>query len=411
MRLWPLDAAAARFSDLRDVFAIRDFRVYQIGNVASTLGFWMQRVAIGWVAWEMTGSEAFLGLVAFSELFPAILTGLLGGVLADRWPRTRVMLWGQCAVAVVSAVFWIAQASGLLTPGLILALVACLGALAGLILPSRLAMASTLVPTGQLPTALAVNSTAFNLSRFLGPAIAGVLLIWTGAGVIFATAMLSYLVFASCLRRITPDEMPKGGARPGLGAAMRGLWGAGLVLAVMAAQLTQGLMLRPASEVFPAFADEVFDRGALGLGLLNAALGVGAILGAFALSGRQTGRPLYRQVFGGSLVFAASLAAFALVGPFWLALVVLVIQGAAMSSSNIAALAYVQTETPKDRLGRVLSLYALVFRVAPALGALAFGISAESLGLRTAALSAAGLGALVTVAILLTLSRQKTRHA
>ena len=194
MRLWPLDAAAARFSDLRDVFAIRDFRVYQIGNVASTLGFWMQRVAIGWVAWEMTGSEAFLGLVAFFELFPAILTGLLGGVLADRWPRTRVMLWGQCAVAVVSAVFWIAQASGVLTPGLILALVACLGALAGLILPSRLAMASTLVPTGQLPTALAVNSTAFNLSRFLGPAIAGVLLIWTGAGVIFAAAMLSGII-------------------------------------------------------------------------------------------------------------------------------------------------------------------------------------------------------------------------
>ena len=410
MRLWPLEAATARITDLRAVFEIRIFRIYQIGNAASTLGFWMQRVAIGWVAWELTGSEAFLGLIAFAELFPAILTGLLGGVLADKWPRVSIMLWGQGAAAGVSAAFWFAHVMGMLSPWLMVSIVTLLGALAGLILPARLAMASALVPKDQLPTALAVNSTAFNLARFVGPALAGLILVWSGAGVIFAIALLCYLTFVSCLLRIPPGDRTGGPKPAATGAVLKGLWAAGLVLAVMAVQFVQGLALRPASELFPAFADEVFGRGAVGLGMLNAALGIGAILGALTLSGR---RPdvLHRQVFGGSLIFAASLLAFAVVGPFWLALGVLVIQGAAMSSSNIAALAYVQRETPQDRLGRVLSVYALVFRVAPALGALALGLGAEAFGLRAATVAAAMIGAAATLLILFSKTGRDTRHA
>ncbi|MEM1274034.1 MAG: MFS transporter [Pseudomonadota bacterium] len=411
MRLLPLEAAAGRVEDFRSVFAIRDFRIYQIGNIASTLGFWMQRIAIGWVTWELTGSEALLGLVAFAELFPSILTGLWGGVLADRSSRIQVMLWGQLGVACVSAAFWLAWASGTLTPALIMVLMAALGALSGLTLPARLAMASVLTPGPQIATALAVNSTSFNLARFLGPALAGVLLVGAGAGVIFALAMLSYLLFAFCLHRLAPEDRPEARTAASFPEALSWLAGAGLVLAIMAVQLTQGLALRPASELFPAFADDVFDRGALGLGLLNAALGIGAIIGALAFAASGTRAQSLRQIFGGSLIFAASLAGFALVGPFWVALVMLVIQGAAMSSSNIAALTFVQRQTPEDRLGRILSIYTLVFRAAPALGALAFGLGAESAGLRKATLFAAGLGTLVTVALLIASAKSEARHA
>lgn len=410
MRLIPLGAPAARLAEFKDVFAIRDFRTYQIGNAFSMLGFWMQRVAIGWVTWEMTGSEAWLGLVAFAELFPSLLTGLLGGILADRWPRVRVMLWGQVGVAAISGAFWLSYASGTLTPLGIAWLMVGLGAVSGLVLPSRLAMASVLVPGPKLSTALAVNSTSFNLARFVGPALAGLWLVLFGASGIFALAMLSYLAFVYCLAVMTIDERSSG-ARTTNRLVLQGLAAATLVLAVMGVQLVQGLALRPASEVFPAFADEVFDMGALGLGLLNAALGIGAMVGALAFGAGASQGSALRQVFAGSLIFAASLAVFAVAGPFWLALLVLAIQGAAMSSSNIAALTFVQTQTPDDQLGRVLSLYTLVFRAAPALGALCFGVSAELLGLRTVTLAAAALGALATLALLFVGLRSETRHA
>jgi MFS family permease len=404
----PLDAVSARFGDIRDVFAIRDFRVYQIGNALSTLGFWMQRVAIGWITWQMTGSEAWLGAIAFAELFPSLLTGLAGGVLADRWPRVRVMLWGQAGVAAVSGAFWLLYGTGALTPIGIAVLMVALGALSGLILPARLAMASVLVPGPKLSAALAVNSTSFNLARFVGPALAGVWLAFAGASGIFALAMASYVAFVLCLARIAPAVRPP---RPPVSNmnVFRGLAAATLVVAVMGVQLVQGLALRPASEVFPAFADEVFGLGALGLGLLNAALGIGAMVGALAFGAGSSHRSALRHVFGGSVIFALSLAVFAVAGPFWLALLVLAVQGAAMSSSNIAALTFVQQQTPDDQLGRVLSFYALVFRAAPALGALCFGVSAELLGLRTVTLAAAALGGAATLGLLVLSLRSGAR--
>lgn len=402
MRALPLRGAAARTADLRAALRMRDFRVYQVGNTVSTVGFWMQRVAVGWVTWEMTGSEAWLGLVAFAELFPSILTGLWGGALADRTSGLAIMRMGQAGVLAVSTALWALQAAGWLTPGLILALMVVLGALSGLTLPARLAMASVLVPGPLLPSALAVNAMSFNLSRLVGPAVAGLLLAGMGAGVVFAAAALGYAVFVASLRAIEPPTPPAAAAPregPSTWAVIAGLGAAPLVLAAIAVQALQGLTLRPAAEFFPAFSEEVFGRGAAGLGLLNAALGLGAILGALLLSRTRGPGASVRHVLWGTVAFALTLAAFAALDLFWPALVVLVVQGAAMASSNIAAMAHVQTATPRERLGRVLSLYALAFRAGPAMGALAFGLGAEALGLRAAALLAAALGIAGTAAV------------
>lgn len=400
----PIPASArARWGDLRGVMSIPAFRDYQIGNLIHTVGFWMQRIAVGWTTWQLTGSEAWLGAVAFAELFPSILTALWGGQLADRHSSMRVLMWATLGVAGVSfalAAFWLV---GALTPGAIVVLMVVHGGLAGLALPARLGMASWLAPPPLLPAALAVNSTGFNLARFVGPAIAAGMIAAGWLTAVYLVSALTMLAFAWSLWRLR--GVPRQGAgRPALPPAttwevFRAVAATPVVAGVIALQFAQGLLIRPASELFPAFAEEAFGRGAGGLGALNAALGLGAIVGALLLGASAGPRAALRHILTHSLVFGVSLLAFVSTGSFAVALAILVVHGASMSASNIAALAFVQLQTPQERLGRVLSLYTIVFRVSPAVGAVLFGLLAEAVGLTASGLVLGGLGLAATVAL------------
>lgn len=382
-----LDAARGRAADFRAVFRIAPFRIYQTGAILMTLGFWMQRVGVGWLIWRMTGSEAWLGLVAFAELFPAILTGLAGGGIADRSSAPVVLFWGNLALVGVSAALLALSLAGGLTPGMVLVLMVLVGGISGLILPARLSMATFLVPVTLLPTALAVNSTGFNLSRFIGPALAAGILAFGPADWVFGFSMLGYGALSLALFRIrnaTPQAGRPARAAGDNGSAwavIRKLPATPVIFGVIVLQFATGVLIRPAMELFPAFAETVFDRGAAGLGFLNAALGFGAVLGALAFSRTRDVSAALRQIIGSAVIFAVALLGFVATTHFALALMILVVHGAAMTSSNIAALGFVQINTPLDRLGRVLSLYAVVFRAGPALGAFLFGMAAEHMGL------------------------------
>lgn len=405
MRAHPLEAARAQVADFRAVFAIPAFATYQAGNVVMTTGFWMQRIGVGWVTWELTGSEAWLGIVAFSELFPSILTALWGGTLADRHPAPRIMYWGQIASAAVSVGLALMYFVDALTPVGMAVMMAVLGAVSGVLLPARLSMARHLAPPDLLPSALAVNSTGFNLSRFVGPALAAGLLVLGSAGLVFTVAAIAFLVLAVALYAIrdvpAQAERPPAGPSVNMLGVVRDLVQTPLVLGVLVLQFVQGLLIRPASELFPAYSEVAFDMGEVGLGLLNAALGVGAILGALLFSKSRETRDALVQILVMSGIFALSLLAFVVTGVFWLALAILVVHGATMSSSNIAALAYVQLEAPQDRLGRILSLYTIIFRVGPAVGAFLFGVTAEFAGLTLTGVGFALAGLVATGALAL----------
>lgn len=414
MRAHPLEAVRARFADFRAVFAIPAFATYQLGNVVMTTGFWMQRIGVGWVTWQLTESEAWLGLVASAELFPSILTALWGGALADRHPAPRIMYWGQIASAMVSVALALLYVTGDLTPWVIVVLMVALGAVSGVLLPARLAMARYLAPPELLPSALAVNSTGFNLSRFVGPALAAGLLLLGSAGLVFAVSAAGFLALAVALHKIKdtpPQQAPKPASTDGILTILRDLRSTTLILGILLLQFAQGILIRPASELFPAYAEVAFDKGAAGLGMLNAALGVGAILGALAFSrSRGTAQALFQIVVTGA-VFAFSLLIFSITGLFWLALLILVVHGASMSASNIAALAYVQLEAPQDRLGRILALYTIIFRVGPAAGAFVFGLTAEVSSLMLAGIVFSLLGLATTLGIGANLMRERTGHA
>ena len=389
MRAQPLEAVRTQFGEFRAVFAIPAFATYQAGNFVMTTGFWMQRIAIGWVTWELTKSEYWLGLVAFAELFPSIITAVYGGALVDRHPAPQIMFWGQIASAAVALMMAGLYATEALTPQWILIVMILLGAVSGVVLPARLVMASHLAPQKLLPQAIAVNSTGFNLARFIGPMLAAGLLVVGSAGVVFTLAGVGFLALAYALYRIR--DVPAQTVRPRHDAVntwtvLRDMPQLPIIASVILVQACQGIFLRPASELFPAFSELVFGRGAEGLGLMNAALGIGAIIGALTLSKSRSERAALFQILGMSACFAVTLLAFSLATAFWVALGILVLHGASMSASNIAALAYVQTEAPPERLGRILSFYTIVFRVGPATGALIFGVTAEALDLVTTGL-------------------------
>ncbi len=395
MRAHPLEAIRARAADFCAVFAIPAFATYQLGNVVMTTGFWMQRIVVGWVTRQLTESEAWLGIVASAELFPSILTAMWGGAMADKHPTPRIMYWGQIVSALISLALAMAYFADVLTPWAIVALMVGLGAVSGVLLPA----------------ALAVNSTGFNLSRFVGPALAAGLLALGSAGLVFALAAAGFMALAFALHRIRdvpPQQAPHPATTDGMLTILRDLRATPLILGILLLQFAQGILIRPASELFPAYAEVAFDAGAVGLGLLNAALGVGAILGVLAFSKSRDTAQALRQIVTTGAVFALSLLVFSVTGLFWLALAILVVHSAAMSASNIAALAYVQLEAPQDRLGRILALYTLIFRVGPAAGAFVFGITAEvsSLALTGFFFGLAGFGA--TVGIGTKLLKEKT---
>lgn len=414
MRTHPLEALRARAADFRAVFAIPAFATYQIGNVVMTTGFWMQRIAVGWVTWQLTESETWLGIVASAELLPSILTAVWGGAMADRHPAPRIMYWGQIASALIALGLALAYFADALTPWAIVALMVGLGAVSGVLLPARLAMARYLAPPELLPSALAVNSTGFNLSRFVGPALAAGLLVLGSVGLVFAIAALGFLALAIALYRIRgipPQQAPLPASPETMLGIVRGLRATPLILGVLVLQFAQGILIRPASELFPAYAEVAFETGAIGLGLLNAALGVGAILGALALSkSRDTGQVLWQIVITGA-VFALSLLVFSVTGNFAFALVILLVHGAAMSASNIAALTYVQLEAPQDRLGRILALYTIIFRVGPAAGAFVFGLTAEVSSLTWTGVIFGLAGLVATLGIGTKLLNEGTGHA
>jgi MFS family permease len=377
------------------VFAIRAFTLFTAGNFASLIGFWMQQIAVGWFTWETTRSEAWLGFVAFAQLGPAIVFSLIGGVLADRFDKIRILRFGQSIVAFANILLALLYFQGLLTISSMLILLTVTGVIGGINLPARLSITPSLVPRDTLATGMAVNALSFNSSRVLGPLLAAPILAGVGAGAVFFIAALTFGINAWCLAAI--GAMPKRTSAElaeepvGYWVVIKELFSDPRIASVIALQLMAGALLRPAAELFPAFSDVVFGRGESGFAMLSAAMGVGAVLGALFIAGGTAGLGMRRHILWGTVVCALTLAVFAETTYFWVALAILMVHGAAMTTSGIASTTYVQSTAPQSRLGRIMSLYGLIFRSAPAIGAVGLGTLANTIGIGHATMIASML--------------------
>src|SRR5918994_2066047 len=365
----------AGLGNIARTLAHRNFGIYIAGNSVSLIGTWMQRIGVGWLAWELSHSGAVLGLVAFADLFPGVLIGPFGGALADRVDRLRVIKVAQTLIMLQALTLFVLTASGAITVPFLLALVLFQGAVIGFNQPARLALIPNLVPRPDVATAVAINSIVFNTARFIGPALSGL--------------------------RLEPIAVPRsrrsmlGAIAEGLGYALRHP-GIGPILLL---QAVLAVCARPFVELLPGFAAEVFGRGAPGLAMLSSTIGIGAIVGGLWLAQRPGQAGLPRIVLATSVLTALTVLAFALCPWFWPAVACVALAGFAMVVAGAGTQTVLQTAVNEDMRGRVLSLFGLIFRGGPALGALAIGGASEALGLQ-APLAAGALLGLLAAALL-----------
>ncbi|WP_282606344.1 MFS transporter [Pelagibius sp. Alg239-R121] len=387
----------------------RNFRIYITGASISLIGTWMQRVAVGWLTWELTESGFWLGLVSCADLLPAVFVGPFGGVVADRYNRLKIMLTAQTVSLFQAIALFALTASGQVTVELLALLVLINGIAMGFNQPSRLALMPSLVPREDLSTGIAINSIIFNLARFIGPAMAGLLIVSVGVQGAFGANALTFSAFLIALFRIKVPRRPdrgKGKIPPSIWVQLgEGITyaarhpGIGPMLLLLA---TASLGVRPFVELMPGFAARVFGGGADTLALLTSTVGIGAVMSGLWIA-RRGGGGLTKLVLLNTLLLALSMLAFIATDWLWIGVASVAVAGMAMVAAGVSMQTLMQMSVDGDLRGRVLSLYGIIFIGGPAAGSLIMGTLSESFGLRLPL----GVGAVAVVAMWLWIWRKR----
>jgi MFS family permease len=383
------------FGNAFRALGVPNYRNYATGNFISLIGDWLQRVSVGWLAWDLTHSTTWLGVVALATTAPGFILSPLAGSLADQVDRVRMILWSQITAMVIVTALAILTFAGSITIVSLFLLSLALGAANATNQPARLALVSSLVPVPLLGAAVALNSVVFNTARFIGPAVAGIVIANGSVALAFAVNALSYVAFIIALLRLGNIPPQRSAQRqPILGYTIDGYSyairhpGIGQILLLFA--LT-AFSVRGFVDLFPGFAGAVFERGPQGLAWLTAVTGVGAMVGGLWMVRREGIRGMTNLIVTQTLVIALGVLAFAATRNYWVALVALFFTGFAMITTGIAAQTLVQTVVDPEKRGRVMGLYGVVFRAGPSLNALAMGWISSFLGLQVTVAAGAGL--------------------
>ncbi len=357
--------------DLAPVRLDRDFRLLWFGQLISGVGRQVTVVALPFELWQLTHSSLSIGLLAIVQLVPILVFALGGGAIADAVDRRRLLIVTQLLLAAtsLSLALLAAEQSPPIWAFYVIAFVAAgVGAVDQ---PARSSALPRLVPRERLPAAIAVNSLSYQAVSVVGPAFAGVLIQLSGVATAFAFDVVTFLASLAALLLIAPMPPHPSAARPGLRAVVEGLRFAGarrIVMATFVIDLDAMIFGMPSS-LFPQLALTVFNAGAAGYGLLNAAPAVGALVGA-ALSGwvghvRRPGRGVVVAVAG----WGGAIVAFGLLTwSFPLALLCLAIAGGADVISAVLRGSIIQLETPDRLRGRLMSIHTLVVTSGPRIG-------------------------------------------
>ncbi len=364
----------------------RNHFLFAAGSVPSLITLWMQRLAVGWLTWELTHSPAWLCIIAFADLFPAVVLSPLAGALIDRIDPMRSMFLSQGVFMVQAFILAGLSFAGLLTIEILLALAIVLGLTHPFNTASRHSILPSLVPREDLSAAIAINSSLYNVARFIGPAAAGAVIVTGGVSWAFACNVLGYLVFLIALFRmdVAPPERGER-SKAGLFGDIAEGWRYTIahpgIRPVLVLLVITAMVSRPVVDLLPGFAGDVFDRGAGGLAWLTAAMGLGAMSGALWMTFRGVLSGLTTITISAVLVLALALLAFTAMDNFFLALPFLAITGFAMVVNGIGSQTLIQSSVASAMRGRVMSLYTLIYRGMPALGAVVMGWLAEGFGL------------------------------
>ncbi|WP_233416700.1 MFS transporter [Halovulum marinum] len=382
-------------------FRSRDFRLYLFGNAFSLQAMWIQRITFAWLAWQMSGSAAFVGLVAFLGFAPTMLSGPVFGALIDRVPLLPAARTAQALLFALALLTAGLHAAGLLGQGTLAALALGYGVVMSAHHPVRMSLAPLLAPRGSISSVIATTSINFNLARSIGPALGGALIHAGGPGAalwVVAACLLPYQIVLRLLRpreRAPLDEAP-GSLLHGLAQGLRYAWRDRFTRLILL--LTGGFALlgRGMLEILPLVADGLFARGPTGLGTLTSVAGLGALAAAALVIALPA--PLPGRVPRASLVSAGLGVALTLVVALsrnWPVTVAAVAAlGGAGTVLGVSVQSALQQALADGYRGRVMSLWVMTGIGGSALGALLLGGLADALGLAWAAAIVLALAAL-----------------
>jgi len=396
-------------------FASRDFRLLWLAAIVSSSGTQMQLAALGWVVALLTESATKVGLIAFAGVIPLVILSPVGGSFADRFPRRKVLLVTQTIQMFQAFVLWGTWVAGLRSFWLLFVLAMIGGVTAALNAPVWQAFIPSLVPRRNLPNAVMLNSTQFNISKALGPVVAGLLLVNTaGASWCF---LLNALSFAFVLGALLSMHGPAAAAASPA-SARGGYWSdfkeglayvrrePGLRTAI-GTNAFLAFVSQPIVPLIPVIALEMFDATAVQYGLLASAFGIGAILGAVIL-GRLDGRRLPSAILGtGLVVYAGFVVALGLAPTFAAGLVALSGVGTGFLMVIATNNSCIQHLSSDEMRGRVLGIWLTSFGLFNPLGVLVQGVLADAVGIRWVL---AIDGALLVAFLIWSVATRRLRH-
>jgi MFS family permease len=340
-----------------------NFRLYWTGSFVSNFGTWMQTVAQGYLVYQLTGSTFMLGVVGFAQSIPFLFFALFGGVLADRFERRRLMLVTQSALMLLAFLLAYLTLSGRVTVWMVVAIALANGVVNAFNVPVRQSIISDLVDREDLSNAIAMNSTQVQLSRVTGPALAGIMLVVTGAGWCFFLNAVSFLAVIWTLLVMDVPPLASTVRRSALSSIVEALAYVRrepTICALLLMAAVPSLFALPYQQMLPAFAESVLAVGAGGLGLMQSAAGLGALAGALTIAsigGRRSGG----LMLGAVVLLGSALAGFALSPTIWLSLPLLFVMGFASMSYTILNQGFLQRRVDDQMRGRVLSLLSMAW--------------------------------------------------
>jgi MFS family permease len=363
----------------------RNFRIFWLGQTTSLIGSWMQSMAQGWLALELSDSALIVGLVAAIGSVPVLLFSLHAGVLVDRVDKLRLVRVAQSLLLVEAVLLWSFTWSGHITIGWLLALAVFAGLVSAFEIPARQALMAELVGRDDLHEAIALNSSGFNLARIVGPAIGAAVIARAGLAWCFGVNAFSYLFVLVGLFMIhLPPYRPAarvGSPLEGIKAGVRYIWRTQEIRVLMGVVTVYSILGIPYLTLMPVVARDLLRAGPSGYGVLLACVGIGGLAGALFLASVGSRIRRGRLLIVSSVAFPALLLAFAFVRSEHLARALLLATGFVMIVNSALANGILQSMVPDEFRGRLMSVYSLVVvGLSQAVGALLAGSIARAIG-------------------------------
>lgn len=352
----------------------RPYRLLWSGLLVSNMGTWMQNVAQSWLIYKMTNNDPrYLGWLGLTFAIPMIVLPPLGGFLADRFPRPKILQITQWSMMIVALVQALLTWSNLNSPTYILIATFMGAVLLAVDNPTRQALIPTLVPRHDLMNALALNSATYNGAALIGPALAGFLLGAIGPGWLFFGNAVSYLAVIYAVSQMPFEEAQQHThttLRDALLGGIQYAWAHTLTGILLITSTIMSIFGRSYQQVLPIYADDIWRINAQGYGILLAAAGAGAMIGALGLASLPAIVPNQRNLRIAGIGFALTLAGFAVAPWWWLGVIMLILVGIIGTVATTMIATMLQLSVPSHLRGRVMSLHAVTLIGVPSLGGL-----------------------------------------